>query len=66
MDATEFSKANERIFIKAMSEMTDSQFLAWTAMAIDANGDSFNRMIAARLDRIALLVGANEAIEVKR
>lgn len=50
-----------KLLVKQLELMTDSQFVAYVAM-IGADSDNpFNDYIARRLDRVALILEAQEA-----
>ena len=57
-------EANQKLVLSALDGMNDSQFLAYLAMSIDSQGNDFgSRYFAERLDKIALMLAAHEALE---
>jgi hypothetical protein len=53
---SEARKANERLLVKALEGLRDSQFLGWTAMMFQEQGGVLLDYCAKRLDLIALYV----------
>jgi hypothetical protein len=53
---SEAQKANERLLVKALEGLRDSQFLGWTAMMFQEQGGALSDYCAKRLDLIALYV----------
>lgn len=53
---SEARKANERLLVKALEGLRDSQFLGWTAMMFQEQDGVLFDYCAKRLDLIALYV----------
>lgn len=55
--------ANQALFIKALEDLSYSQFLGWIAMSMHSNDNSMSDYCATRLDLIALRIQVREVSE---
>ena len=60
---TEMQQTLDKLLVRQLETMTDSQFLGFTAMMFGNNEGPLAEYTASRLDMIALKVGAEEAKE---
>ena len=59
----EAQRASQEVQINGLRQLSDSQFLAFIAMQVDSVDEPLNNYMAKRLDWIAMLLDAKEAME---